>query len=72
MVSSIGFENEHNSNEIEVIIHKRTRKYLRMAHGQCCGDNCGCCPRLTPRHIPGPNENLCIFLNESNLTGPIV
>ena len=67
-----GFDQESTSNEIEVIIYKRARKYLRMAHGKCCTDNCGCCPNLKPRHIPAPNENLCIFLNDRKLTGPTV
>ena len=67
-----GFEQESVCNEIQVIIYKRMRKYLRMAHGQCCSGNCGCCPSLKPRHIPGPNENLCFCFNEKNLTGPIV
>lgn len=57
-VVSDGAGQEETTNDIAIINGKRSRKYLKMLHGQCCSDNCGCCPRLTPPPVPGPHDQL--------------
>ena len=56
-----GFNNgdgqEFTTNEIATYLAKRTRKYLRKCHGQCCTDDCGCCPRIGPE--PPPSVHSC-------------
>jgi hypothetical protein len=49
-------DEEETPNEVSIIIAKRNRKYLKMMHGQCCSDNCGCCPNLKPPKAPGPHD----------------
>ena len=61
-----GAGQEETTNSIAIYLSKRTRKYLRMVHGQCCNDNCGCCPRLQPPSVPGPNDELYMNLNTIN------
>ncbi len=51
-----GTDEEETPNEVSIIIAKRNRKYMRMMHGQCCSDNCGCCPNLKPPAAPGPHD----------------
>lgn len=51
-----GTDQEETPNEVSIIIAKRNRKYMRMMHGQCCSDNCGCCPNLKPPAAPGPHD----------------
>ena len=62
-----GSDPEETPNEVSIIIAKRNRKYQRMMHGQCCNDNCGCCPDLKPPPAPGPNENCMVISFEDPL-----
>ena len=55
-----GFDNgdgkEYTTNSVAIFLEKRTRKYLRRLHGQCCNENCGCCPDLGPGPIPSVHK----------------
>tara|TARA_B100001094_G_C18137273_1_gene775834 strand:- start:799 stop:1014 length:216 start_codon:yes stop_codon:yes gene_type:complete len=48
---------EYTTNELAIYLHKRARKYLSKCHGQCCDDNCGCCPRLGPPSPPSVHNS---------------
>jgi len=55
-----GFDNgdgkEETTNDIAIILSKRSRKYMRILHGQCCNDNCGCCPDLGTGPVPSVHK----------------
>ena len=56
-----GSDQEEIPSEVSIIIAKRNRKYQRMMHGQCCSDNCGCCPNLNPPKAPGPHDTCTLI-----------